>query len=130
MLNVSVRCTIVGLCGGHDITSLFVLLTVHSMYRSTDKYIADYRRIEMTRFRVGSHKLKVETGRWSRVPREERTCSCGVGGIQDEEHVVFHCEYTNDLREKYAVEESRMLANVLQDVNCIDFVYEIMKRFK
>ena len=104
--------------------------TVHSMYRATDKYIADYRRIEMTRFRVGSHKLKVETGRWSRVPREERTCSCGVGGIQDEEHVVFHCEYTNDLREKYAVEESRMLVNVLQDVNCIDFVYEIMKRFK
>ena len=47
----------------------------------------------------------METGRWSRLPREGRTCSCGVGGIQDEEHVVFHCENARDLREKYDVED-------------------------
>ena len=103
--------------------------SVHSMYNSTDKYIADYRRTEMTRFRVGSHRLRVETGRWSRLPREERICSCGVGGVQDEEHVVFHCENTRDLREKYDVEESRTLVEVLEDSYCIDFIYEIMKRF-
>ena len=28
-----------------------------------------------------SHRLKVETGRWSRIPRDERTCSCSVGWI-------------------------------------------------
>ena len=36
---------------------------VHSMYTSSDHYVADYRRTEMTRFRVGSHRLIVETGR-------------------------------------------------------------------
>ena len=104
--------------------------SVHSMYRATDKYVADYRRTEMTRFRVGSHRLKVETGRWSRVPREERTCLCPVGGVQDEEHVVFHCGFTKDLREKYEVGDSKTLVDVLEDVECIDFIYEIMKRFK
>ena len=46
------------------------LSSVHSMYTSTDKYVPDYKRIEMTRFRMGSHRLKVETGRWSRTPAE------------------------------------------------------------
>ena len=104
--------------------------SVHSMYTSADKYIADYRRTEMTRFRVGSHRLKVETGRWSRVPREQRTCSCVVGGVQDEEHVVFQCEYTRDLREKYEVEDEQTLVEVLDDIDNVDFIYEIMHRFK
>ena len=104
--------------------------SVHSMYTSTNNYIADYRRTEVTRFWVGSHRLKIETGRWSRVPREERVCSCGVGGVQDEEHVVFHCEYTEDLREKYEVRGSNSLVDVLNGVQYIDFIYEIMKRFK
>ena len=104
--------------------------SVHSMYTSADKYIADYRRTEMTRFRVGSHRLKVETGRWSRVPREQRTCSCVVGGVQDEEHVVFLCEYTRDLREKYEVEDEQTLVEVLDDIDNVDFIYEIMHRFK
>ena len=50
-------------------------------------------------------------------------------GIQDEEHVVFHCENTRDLREKYKVGESKTLVEVLEDPNCINFIYEIMKRF-
>ena len=104
--------------------------SVHSMYTSADKYIADYRRTEMTRFRVGSHRLKVETGRWSRLPREQRTCSCVVGGVQDEEHVVFQCEYTRDLREKYEVEDEQALVEVLDDIDNVDFIYEIMQRFK
>ena len=44
----------------------------------------------LTKFRVGSHHLKIETGRWSRVPRNDRLCTiCGVLG--DESHVVYTC---------------------------------------
>ena len=44
----------------------------------------------ITKFRLGSHKLKIETGRWSRVLRVNRLCdTCGVLG--DEAHVVYHC---------------------------------------
>jgi hypothetical protein len=44
----------------------------------------------ITRFRLGSHNLPIETGRWSRVKREERLCRrCKVLG--DERHLLFHC---------------------------------------
>ena len=44
----------------------------------------------ITRFRLGSHNLPIETGRWSRMKREDRLCpSCQVLG--DERHVLFHC---------------------------------------
>ena len=42
------------------------------------------------RFRLGSHYLPIETGRWCRKPRNERTCrSCMTVG--DEEHYVYDC---------------------------------------
>ena len=54
------------------------------------------------RFRCGSHCLPIETGRWSRTPREHRLCpSCRVVG--DEHHFLFDCSdfhrdfQTNDL---------------------------------
>ena len=44
----------------------------------------------MTKFRLGSHKLKIETGRWYRQPREARLCAtCGVLG--DEQHAIYNC---------------------------------------
>ena len=44
----------------------------------------------MVKFRLGSHNLPIETGRWSRKNREERLCpSCNVVG--DEEHMLFDC---------------------------------------
>jgi hypothetical protein len=44
----------------------------------------------ITKFRLGSHKLKIETGRWHRVPRAERLCGkCNVLG--DERHCIYDC---------------------------------------
>ena len=39
--------------------------------------------------------LRVEVGRWSRTPRDQRICSCGTG-IQDEFH-LFQCPFVRDL---------------------------------
>ena len=41
--------------------------------------------------KMRKYNLKVETGRWSRINRENRTCSCEHGGIQVEEHVTSVC---------------------------------------
>ena len=59
-------------------------------------------RITFTRFRVSSHRLRVEMGRWSRIPPEQRTCQCETG-IQNEQHILV-CPLTQDIRGKYGLE--------------------------
>ena len=50
----------------------------------------DYVGKSITKFRLGSHKLIIETGRWSRIPRENRLC-CTCGVVGDEEHIIYDC---------------------------------------
>ena len=48
----------------------------------------------ITKFRLGTHYLPIETGRWTRTPREERLCkSCEVVG--DERHLIYDCSLIN-----------------------------------
>ena len=61
--------------------------------------IPEHMRIKVTRFRLSSHNLKIETGRWSRIPRDNRLCGCGE--IQTERHVVEACCLTTHIRHKY-----------------------------
>ena len=43
-------------------------------------------RRRLAQFRMGSHMLGVETGRWQRLPRAERICQrCSCGVVDDEE---------------------------------------------
>ena len=46
---------------------------------------------DIIRFRVGSHCLPIETGRWTQKKREERLCDvCGVVG--DDVHYIYFCD--------------------------------------
>ena len=63
-------------------------------------FIPEHHRIAFTRFRVGSHRFRIETGRWSRTPRERRLCPCGE--VQDEVHVVKNCDLLRDVRARYS----------------------------
>ena len=62
--------------------------------------IPEYVRVSATRFRLSAHNLKIETGRWARLPRDERICSCGTG-VQDEYHVIEDCILSDGVRNKY-----------------------------
>ena len=45
---------------------------------------------DIIKFRLGSHNLPIETGRWARKARAERLCvNCGVLG--DERHALYSC---------------------------------------
>ena len=45
---------------------------------------------DIVRFRLGSHNLPIEKGRWRRLNREDRLCTaCNVVG--DEHHIVYNC---------------------------------------
>ena len=82
----------------------------------------------MNRDRLSSHKLRIETGRWSRIPREERLCPC-LNGVQTEKHVLLHCEHTQDIRNKHMITQSELdMLFQLEDDPLTNFVYEIMKK--
>ena len=81
-------------------TRLNPSLTVQDVYKPCVNYIPEVERVSFTRFRLSSHKLRIETGRWSRIPRDLRICECGKG-IQDEQHVIKDCLFTEAVRNKY-----------------------------
>lgn len=60
-------------------------------------------RISLSKLRLSSHRLEVETGRWAKpnkVPYENRKCKvCGV--LEDEFHFVLECPLYIELRVKY-----------------------------
>ena len=71
-------------------------LETHDIYKPSKPLsnIKEYHRIAFSRIRLSSHKLAIETGRWSRIPRERRLCICGE--IETEEHVL--CFYPQTTR--------------------------------
>ena len=60
-------------------------------------------RLHMAKFRCSNLKIPIETGRWTGVPRNERTCNLCNNGIGDEFHYLFLCQKQEIkfLREKY-----------------------------
>ena len=53
------------------------------------------RRI-VTRYRCGSHFLKINIGRFTRSPTEKRLCKCTE--VQTLQHVLFECVLTQPMR--------------------------------
>ena len=76
-------------------------------------------RIAFTRIRLSSHRLKIETGRWARIPKQERLCTCGA--IQTEQHVLLNCPVTEFLRELFPSLDFMDL-EVLMDSNSLELV--------
>ena len=56
--------------------------------------LSPYYMYILCKFRCGSHRLPVETGRWRNLPRSERVCSlCDSMDIGDEYHYIMTCSY-------------------------------------
>ena len=56
----------------------------------------------MARFRLSSHNLRIETGRYDGTPYIERICElCDGNHVQDEQHIVFDCMGTDESRSRY-----------------------------
>ena len=108
-------------------------LDVHSIY-STKHTICEVHRIYFTRFRVSSHSLAVETGRWNRrgrgrLPLEERLCSCG--SVQSEEHVVSFCPVSQHIRTAYNFTYiTELLSDSFNDTDRCKIIYEILKLYE
>ena len=59
-------------------------------------------QIALSRFRLSSHQLMIERGRYTNIPKEERICKfCNSQAIENEYHFLMTCDLYKDLRNKY-----------------------------
>ena len=113
-------------------TELNPELNSHAVYGKAT-YIPDYLRASFTRLRLMSHRLKVETGRWSRTERSRRVCQCDRTSVQDESHVLLTCRISAQLREEFrtlsftsisSLFESHDMFNMCRYINKVLKLYE------
>ena len=56
----------------------------------------------MSRFRLGSHHLEIENGRYNNIQRSERNCKlCTQNLVESEYHFLLCCPLYRELRTKY-----------------------------
>ena len=59
-------------------------------------------KIALSRFRLSSHSLMIEIGRYNGTPREDRLCTfCNMRKKEDEYHFLLVCPYYTELRRRY-----------------------------
>ena len=80
----------------------------------------------VARLRTGAHKLKIETGRQSRIPRELRTCTCGE--VEDETHFLLKCVKYHLERLKYGITQEDSISVILSRANVIGYLKELYLR--
>jgi hypothetical protein len=84
-------------------------LSFYSIYKHNFDYegyldfISDNKyRISLTKFRLSSHNLIIESGRYDNIPRDERLCkACNMNAIETEYHFLLVCPTYTNLRKQY-----------------------------
>ena len=112
-------------------TNLNPDLNTHNVYGKT-VYIPDYLRISFTRVRLMSHRLKIETGRWSRIPQEGRVCQCDRTSIQDESHVLLVCSISAHLRIEFSMLSFVSMNNLINSsdsYNMCKYIHKVLKLY-
>ena len=55
----------------------------------------------LVKLKISSHKLRFETGRYDKIPRDERLCSlCNCNKIEDETHFLLDCPSFSSIRDR------------------------------
>ena len=63
-------------------------------------FVDDRFRVVITRWRLSNHKLRIETGRYKDIRREDRKCfQCNI--LEDETHAIFDCPAFWHIRRNY-----------------------------
>ena len=91
-------------------------LTFLALTKKTHKYESylninnfEHRRA-ISKIRTSSHRLEIETGRWSNIPRNQRYCkNCILQKVEDERHFLFECHiYQQERKELYNTIKSKI----------------------
>ena len=102
-------------------------LLCHKIY-SEPSTLPEHHRIALSRLRLGSHNLAIETGRWQRIPRERRLCTCDE--VETEQHALTSCPHRAWIRTKYPTIQYALPQMFEQsDTNSVaKFCHEVLKQ--
>jgi len=104
--------------------------TLHKYEPMISTEIPERNRIALTRLRTGSHRLKCETGRWARIPADQRLCNCGTG-VQDERHVLLLCPLSDELRQQFNIQYDELATLFEHNVkNLAEYCHKIIILFR
>ena len=96
------------------------LLVNGSLSIPDHRNVLEFKRVLLTRYRTGSHNLRIETGRMQpRVDRENRFCKCETG-IQTLTHCFLDCPLLQSLRDRCYV------ANIEDGISSVKSILEIV----
>ena len=108
-------------------------MVMHDIYSRVynDRFVSETYRLAFTRMRTSSHKLRIETGRWTRglvkLDREQRLCKCGEA-VGDEAHALTQCKLTQNLRDSFGqiITYPDFLVNASSEKD-FKFIYDVLK---
>ena len=83
-------------------------------------YVKKYRQA-LSRLRLSSHRLAIETGRWSgptRIPLDERRCQI-CDKLEDEYHFILECQLFNEFRQQYIKKYYWKRPNVIKFIDLL-----------
>ena len=75
-------------------------------YSSKYSYYVNEERHTLTKFRISSHRLEVERGRYFGLKFENRICKLCNDHVEDEEHFMISCKKklnTSELKYIYLI---------------------------
>ena len=73
----------------------------HGPYPFLELNVQQKIRRSVINFIGGCHHLRIEVGRWYRVPASARVCRlCDSGSLEDELHILLSCPHFSDQREE------------------------------
>ena len=100
------------------------------MYQG-ETVVDDDLRTALTRLRLSSHRLRIETGRWARIEHDNRLCQCGLS-IQTEQHVLSECDLVADIRRAHGCEtvDWREFMRTPKTVQQLMMVKQILKFYE
>ncbi|MCU7800906.1 MAG: reverse transcriptase family protein [gamma proteobacterium symbiont of Lucinoma myriamae] len=85
-------------------------------------------RVIYTKMRISNHRLAVETGRFHKIPRNERVCiyckNIGISQVEDEKHVLLQCERFEGIRKEllHLLQTTCPNFNILRDEDRFNFL--------
>ena len=81
----------------------FILFKTNFKLENYLVVLKDYKLKKcMSKFRLSSHDLEIDKGRYFGVPLEQRLCKfCNRKCVEDENHFLMECNYYNEIQESF-----------------------------